>query len=783
MKRFLISCFISRALDLIMSRAIEAIEVTLHRESVGSSNNNNSDNKQKLFFFELSHYEESLLLPFLEYSIKQIVDASNCIDDILLTFTQTVQDVDVLSKNNVFIFRRSFVVESVYTMNTRLECRYTAFNLENVCFHNDPYKRFIRDNSKVYKDILIKRGLEPHISNLFINALINVRLNSDCLGALCTKLEHDVNIDLIRSVFLKGIIKDGESPIRTLNGISERQQQKNLNLKRPKVNKDNDANNKRLCINNNAVAIAPAKATTALNTFNETTTTANENPLLSPLPISPIAKEAVDAQNIIATIPSNVKDDEFGPLIFKDFNAIQLTQFYLHTNNFAYFYYIHKKEILMPLFNNSKQYIQAFYYDSVKNNYLIITRDKKIENNCKKKVTLTGGNICDLPIPFSIESLELYQIGSMFMESDQWLLPFNGVHYQELNKSANKTITMNISPKYYEFRLLCKMTTLLKIIDCPAYKYFYVYDKKDIYCHLSKTNVQMFNVSFFVYYLDTPLFANEYLVDAFTTPPIVASAPASASASSSLVLSSPESLVLSRSLPSSAALPLSKASLPPPPPPPAPPVASPAPLSSSPPKFCEISKVSSLSFGPSTLFTTALSPTPSSPPSPPLPPLQQLEDDKERIIVDDKSENNNLFIRSECGDMQLGILYTTYTSNLTKQLTKSDNALRFLYLKNTNSLHPYPDTRENAELLNSLKIKIKMSELTNSKIEGSKHLHDGAMNAILSERGLHIVSEKKTHNKWCRHDDSRSCIFFNEPPLQNCQNPMLPVTFDTTIKE
>lgn len=98
-------------------------------------------------------------------------------------------------------------------------------------------------------------------------------------------------------------------------------------------------------------------------------------------------------------------------------------------------------------------------------------------------------------------------------------------------------------------------------------------------------------------------------------------------------------------------------------------------------------------------------------------------------------------------------------------------------MKQTNSMHPYPDSQENAELMNSLKVKIKISELTNSKIEGSKHIHDGAMNAILSERGLYVTGEKKTHGRWFKHEDSRSCIFFNEPSLQNCQNPKIPIDF------
>lgn len=545
-------------------------------------------NKATYIISELTSQELNIFEPFLEKSFCINVEAENCIEDILLTFCNNTEARNSLRHHNCILFHRKFSVKSLYAMSTQVDCIYTSFKKPDVCFHSEPVKVHIMDNFKFFCEKLQARGLEEHIARYFVASMLTSDLPETYMHEIGQRLDK-VDLQKIKHVYEKNIIKDGESPIRILNGISERQQQKNLNLKRPKTDSG------KVCHNSLHV--------------------------------------------------------------YESLENIQLNQFYLHTNNFKYFYYIVDLQILFQFLNNSKQYIQAFQYCSAQNTYLIVTRDKKIENNCKKKFQLMGGEIQKMPIPFDSKKIKLYNIAHRNIEPNQWFIPYNESQFLDLNKFAMKTITMQIKPKFYEFRLYCKKEHIEKLILSAAYKYFFVYEKHDDFDIMNKVPTTWYNISIYVYYLDVAQFIDGSLVP---------------------------------------------------------------------------------------------------------------------MLSNDVS---GLMLPTTLGVLQLGLLYTTHTECFQSTAKRSDNAIRFLYMKQTNSMHPYPDSQENAELMNSLKVKIRISEITNSKIEGSKHIHDGAMNAILSERGLYVTSEKKTHNKWFKHEDSRSCIFFNEPPLQNCQNPKLPINF------
>lgn len=552
--------------------------------------------------------------PFLTSKVCTNVEPRNCFEDILMAFTSDDQSLSNLARHNTFIFHRIFNVKSLYTMSTTIECSYTSFKNPEVCSYNDPVKVHIIENFEPYCQILVDRGLEPDISRYFVAAMLTSNLPADCIQQLGSRL-HNTDLELIRSVYIRNIVKDGESPIRILNGISERQQQKNLNVKRPKATQNADQP---------PPDIAPDTADTA--------------PAASTAP---------------AALPSNY------PVVFHSVDEMKTSQYYLYSNNFNHFYIVRDFKLLQNFINNSKQYVQAFQSSTQVNAFIVLTRDRKLENSSKRKQQLEGGDIANLPVVFEPKTLQLFNVSNHVntMPKDQWFLPFNENYFLDLQKYAMKTITMQIKPKYYEFRFYCRERHLKQLIASPAYKYIYMYEKHDAFDILENTQQQWVNVSFYIYYLDVGMFCDKTMLPIF------------------------------------------------------------------------------------------------------------------------KNDATSLMLTTHTGVLQLGLLYTTYSDMYTSDEMKSDNAQRFLYMKQTNSMHPYPDSQENAELLNSIKVKIRISEITNSKIEGSKHLHDGAMGAILSERGLYVTSEKKTHDKWFKHEDARSGTFFNEPPLQNCQNPKLAIKF------
>lgn len=543
-------------------------------------------NKKAYTFIELNSRESEILAPFLDCSISAQVELENTFEEVILPFLTNKLSIAHLREHSHFIFSREFEIKNLYNMGSKINCKYTSFDLNQVGFYTELSKTAIQKSAPQFVDILEKRGLERFIANQFVNGMLHVDLSVDCLKNLTSRLQN-VDISSIRNIYRKTLIKDGESPIRILNGISERQQQKNLNLKRVKTDVQTDSSD--------------------------------------------------------------------GVTLYQSVRGLNCNEIYVHVDGFNFFYIIENENVFYQILGNSKQYIIAFYRCSQSSCFFILTNDKKLENSSKKKLQLQGYSTDQLHIPFAYSKLATFDVSGREPKYDTWYLPVNFSHIHDLHKTSLKTVTMNVKPKYYEIRMLCDEDTINALINNEFYKLILLYKVQPYYDVSQQNEVNIYNVSIFIYYLTFNDYVNTVVLPYFSQNP------------------------------------------------------------------------------------------------------------------------SKTLIETSSGRMPLGVLFTSNVSSLTNQELNYDNALRLMYLKLSNSLHPYPTSLENAELLNSLKVKIAMSEITGSKIEGSKHLHDGAMSAILSERGLYVVSEKETHNKWRNHQDSRSSIFFNEPYLQNYQNESLTV--------
>lgn len=98
------------------------------------------------------------------------------------------------------------------------------------------------------------------------------------------------------------------------------------------------------------------------------------------------------------------------------------------------------------------------------------------------------------------------------------------------------------------------------------------------------------------------------------------------------------------------------------------------------------------------------------------------------------------------------------------------HTMRLRYLLTLNKLNHFPQNRSEAEEELVTRIQLGMAQYYNGNIEGNRHIIDGPLHSVVTERGIQHSMDTRTHNKEYTAADTLIGLLFNRPNKANSQS-------------